>query len=146
MAWEFNISCLLLSGPEKIQRSLVILHPANLLLKCKNYCGPCWCPKECIHAKLCGPVLSSACDILSLFSYLEHPRMLAIFFSGVGSGCEITGFPAFRDTQNHCRKAIFLTRISEWKPCKNQGLGKAKPIQGFWVFPESSKELRKANF
>ncbi len=47
------------------------------------------------------------------------------------TGCEITGFPAFRDTQKHCRKAIFLTRISERKPCKNQNLGKPNLAQGF---------------
>ncbi len=40
------------------------------------------------------------------------------------TGCEITGFPAFRDTQKHCRKAKFLTRISEWKARKNQVFGK----------------------
>ena len=38
---------------------------------------------------------------------------------------------AFRDTQKHCWKAIFLTWISDWKPYKNQGFGKPKLTQGF---------------
>ncbi len=42
------------------------------------------------------------------------------------AGCEITEFPGFRDTQKHCRKPKFLTRVSDWKPCKNQGFSKPK--------------------
>ena len=38
---------------------------------------------------------------------------------------------AFRDSQKDCRKAIFLTWISDWKPCKSKGLGKPKLTQGF---------------
>ncbi len=36
------------------------------------------------------------------------------------TGCEITEFPGFRDTQKHVRKPNFLTRVSDWTPCKNQ--------------------------
>ena len=38
---------------------------------------------------------------------------------------------AFRDTKKHCQKAIFLTRISDLKPCKNLGLGMPKLKHGF---------------
>ena len=28
----------------------------------------------------------------------------------------------FQDTQKHCRKAIFMERVSDRRPCKNQGM------------------------
>ncbi len=42
------------------------------------------------------------------------------------TGCQITGFPAFRDTQKHCQKPNFLTGISDRKPYKNQRHRKQK--------------------
>ena len=46
-------------------------------------------------------------------------------FGSYLQGAELLhGFPALRDTQKHCRKAIFLTRISDWNACKNQVFSK----------------------
>ena len=42
------------------------------------------------------------------------------------SGCEITEFPGFRDTQKHHCKLSSLTRVSDWTPCKNKVLESPK--------------------
>ena len=81
----------------------------------------------------------------------------------IHSGCEITGYPAFLNTQHHWRKDKFYTRISKRMTCKNQGPGKPNFRQVFlslktnfsifcitftslvfWL--EKLKELGNANF
>ncbi len=46
-------------------------------------------------------------------------------------GWEITEFPGFRDTQKHCRKPNFLTRVSDWTPCRHQDFRKPKVLKDF---------------
>ncbi len=67
----------------------------------------------------------------SVISLVLLERTFAGFIAWGLAGCGITGFLAFRDTQKHCWKAIFLTWISNWKPYKNQGFGKPNLTQGF---------------
>ena len=92
-----------------------------------------------------GPQLGTRQEWASYHVIIDPDVMISWQTHTWKAGCEITGFPAFRDTQKHYLKANFLTRISDWKASKNQVFGKidshfqfGKPerfseSQFFWV-------------
>ncbi len=60
--------------------------------------------------------------------------------------CEITEFPGFLDTQKHCWKPKFLTRISDWTPCKHQGFGKPERVSETQILDVSFQKETKYFF